>query len=163
MKLLFICLFISCQLFGQSHKDTLEVNKLLDQWHIDVANADFNAYFGKMADNFVFVGTDVTEVWTKQTFADFSKPYFKNKQTWTFKAIKRNIYFSEENKIAWFDEVLNTWMGLCRGSGVLIKKNNQWLINHYVLSVTVQNENINEVIEIKHKKDSLIIKTLNNN
>ncbi len=46
----------------------------------------------------------------------------------------------------WFDETLDTWMGVCRGSGVLINKNGKWLIKQYVLSLTVPNEKMKEVI-----------------
>jgi hypothetical protein len=49
--------------------------------------------------------------------------------------------------MAWFDE-LSTQMKICRGSGVLVKIGNDWKIKHYVLSMTVPNENV-EVVKIK--------------
>lgn len=125
-----------------------EVENLLNQWHIDVAQYDFEAYFNKMTDDAVFIGTDAGEVWNKKQFMDFSKPYFDKKQTWDFKPLKRNIYFDSNNKIAWFDELLDTWMGLCRGSGVVRKTKDGWKIEHYVLSVTVPNDDIDQVIKI---------------
>ena len=27
----------------------------------------------------------------------------------------------------WFDELLDTWMGICRGSGVIIMENKEWI------------------------------------
>jgi hypothetical protein len=30
---------------------------------------------------------------------------------------------------AWFDELLDTQMKICRGSGILVKENKQWKIN----------------------------------
>jgi hypothetical protein len=37
---------------------------------------------------------------------------------------------------------LSTQMKICRGSGVLVKIGNDWKIKHYVLSMTVPNENV---------------------
>jgi hypothetical protein len=51
--------------------------------------------------------------------------------------------------MAWFDELLSTQMKICRGSGVLVKIGNDWKIKHYVLSMTVPNENVTEVVKIK--------------
>jgi len=129
--------------------DKQSVNNLLDTWHQDVANFKYDAYFEKMTEDAVFVGTDALEVWNKQQFMAFSKPYFDKKQTWDFKPLQRNIYFDASGKMAWFDEVLDTWMGLSRGSGVLVLTENGWKIKHYVLSVTVPNEDIKSVIEAK--------------
>ncbi len=136
-----------------------EINQLLNQWHKDVAQFDYKAYFNKMTDEAIFVGTDASEVWNKQEFQDFSKPFFDKKQTWDFKPISRNVYLSKDKKTAWFDELLHTWMGICRGSGVVIYDRAQWKIQHYVLSVVIPNENMNEVVTIKKERDSLFIKT----
>ena len=48
-------------------------------------------------------------------------------------------------------------MGVCRGSGVLKKKDGVWKIEHYVLSLTVPNDNIQDVIQINKEKDSLFL------
>ena len=52
-------------------------------------------------------------------------------------------------KMVWFDELLSTQMKICRGSGVLVQENGQWKIKHYVLSMTVPNDNVDEVVKIK--------------
>lgn len=136
------------------------IHQLIDQWHLDVANFNYDAYFQKMTETSVFVGTDASEVWTKQEFQEFSKPYFDKKQTWNFKAIDRNVYLEKNTKMAWFDELLDTWMGTCRGSGVIVFEEEAWRIQHYVLSVAIPNESIKEVIEVKKEKDSLFIHSL---
>mgnify|MGYP003393109472 CR=1 FL=1 len=139
-----------------------KVNNFLDQWHQEVANADFEAYFGKMSSNSIFIGTDASENWTLQQFKDFAKPHFDKKKTWDFKALERNVYFSSKSDIVWFDELLDTWMGVCRGSGVLSNKNGELKIEHYVLSVVIPNDDVNKVIEIKKNKDSQIIQNYKN-
>ena len=34
------------------------------------------------------------------------------------KTLERHIYTSKSGDFIWFDELLDTWMGACRGSGV---------------------------------------------
>lgn len=142
---------------NQNLDSKTQVNQLLNHWHKDVAQFDYEAYFNKMTADAVFVGTDASEVWSKQEFQNFSKPFFDKKQTWDFKPIVRNLYFDKKNQIAWFDEVLDTWMGVCRGSGVVIHEGTQWKIQHYVLSVVVPNEDMKKVVSIKKERDSLFL------
>ncbi len=162
-----LALFISCE--GKEPitekvdvaKETSDINNVLNTWHKNAAETNFEAYFTAMTNNSVFVGTDATEVWGLQEFKDFSKPYFDKGSAWSFNPIDRNVYIDEEGKIAWFDELLATWMGVCRGSGVLKKTNNVWKIEHYVLSLTVPNDNMNEVIKINKVKDAVFLKKYN--
>ncbi|MDO9262210.1 MAG: nuclear transport factor 2 family protein [Flavobacteriaceae bacterium] len=177
--LLFILVFFSLsscfvvsvnglQTFQEHQKNSIleeknQINMHLNQWHKDVAESNFEAYFGKMSQNSIFIGTDASENWTVQQFKDFSKPYFDQKKTWDFKPLERHIYFSSKEDIAWFDELLDTWMGVCRGSGVLSKINGEWKIEHYVLSVVIPNDDIKKVIEIKKEKDSKIIQNFKSN
>ncbi len=109
----------------------------------------------------VFIGTDATENWDKTAFANFSKPYFDKGKAWSFSAIDRNIYSNNEGSTLWFDELLDTWMGLCRGSGVVENTNGTLKIKHYVLSVTVPNDDIAKLIDIKREKDSLLTLKIN--
>ena len=51
-------------------------------------------------------------------------------------------------------------MKICQGSGVLVKENGVWKIKHYVLSVTVPNDNINEVVKTKAPIEDALIQKL---
>lgn len=136
-----------CEEKFQSEKQN--ITTVLDNWHKAAAAANYEAYFGAMSEESIFIGTDATENWNKKQFQAFAKPYFDKGKAWNFKAIERNIYFSENRKIVWFDELLSTQMKICRGSGVLLQENGQWKIKHYVLSMTVPNDNVDEVVKIK--------------
>lgn len=136
---------------------TAEINTLINNWHLAAADANFDDYFSKMDSLSVFIGTDATENWKKEDFAAFSKPYFDKGKAWDFKTLERNVYMNDTGNFVWFDELLNTWMGTCRGSGVLEKKDQNWVIKHYVLSVEIPNEDIQKVIEVKREKDSLFL------
>lgn len=160
MKSIFaiITLLLSSYTFSQS-KETNEINALLDNWHKAAAEAKFEAYFNVLAEESIYIGTDATENWTKNQFIAFAKPYFDKGRAWNFTALERNIYVSKDKKIVWFDELLNTQMKICRGSGVLMKIGKEWKIKHYVLSMTVPNDNSDEVTKIKAPiEDALISK-----
>ncbi|KAF2515443.1 nuclear transport factor 2 family protein [Flavobacterium salilacus subsp. salilacus] len=136
------------------------INALLNDWHVAAANADYTGYFSKIADDGYFIGTDAKENWDKKAFAIFAKPHFDKGKAWDFKTLERNIYFSKDGKTAWFDELLDTWMKVCRGSGVLEKEGNEWKIKHYVLSMTVPNEVTKEILPLKAKYEDTVIAKL---
>jgi ketosteroid isomerase-like protein len=135
-----------------------ELNTALDVWHKAAAQADASTYFGMMTDDAIYIGTDATENWDKKAFEAFAKPYFDKGKAWNFTALERHIYFDASGKLAWFDELLNTQMKLCRGSGVLVKIGKEWKIKHYVLSMTIPNDNTNEVVKIKAPIEDILIK-----
>ncbi|MEM1326243.1 MAG: nuclear transport factor 2 family protein [Bacteroidota bacterium] len=136
---------------------TNNIHQVIDDWHKAAADADFDAYFGAMSEGAIFIGTDATENWTKEEFAAFCRPYFDKGKAWSFTPFDRHIYFSVSGQTAWFDELLETWMGTCIGSGVLERKGDEWTIEHYVLSVKIPNESVQDVIEVKAAQDSLFL------
>jgi hypothetical protein len=156
-----ILLFVSCEqkeVDSPSIEDVSgieTIDSLLTNWHGAAANADFHRYFGMMDSASVYIGTDAGENWTKEQFSAFSKPYFDKGKAWSFKAFDRNIYFSKDGSIAWFDELLDTWMGTCRGSGVFEFINDEWKLKHYVLSIAIPNESVQDVIATKQALDSI--------
>ena len=137
-----------------------KINQLLNSWHDAAARADYEAYFDKMAEESVFIGTDATENWPKQEFMEWSKPYFDKGRAWSFTMLERNIFLAQETEIGWFDELLETQMGICRGSGVVTRENGQWKIKHYVLSIEIPNENVDEITALKKEFDDKLISKL---
>jgi hypothetical protein len=136
------------------------IDNVLDNWHKSAAEANYKTYFDAMTSEGIFIGTDASENWTITKFKKFSKPYFDKGKAWSFTAVERNIYVHSEGKVAWFDELLDTHMGVCRGSGVLSKKDSLWKIKHYVLSLTIPNDNIDKVKKINKEKDSIFLTSL---
>lgn len=163
--LLFLILSVSIPLSAQKkgfyeNVQKKNVNKLLDDFNTLAANADFDKYFDCFAEESTFIGTDATEVWNKKEFKEWAKPFFDKKTTWNFKSLKRNIYFSKDGNYAWFDEILDTQMKICRGSGVVEKIGSKWKVKQYVLSVTVPNEVVDEVTKIKAPIEDALIQKL---
>lgn len=141
-------------------KEKSEISTMLDAFNVAAAKADYTGYFNFFADESTFIGTDATEIWNKNEFMVWAKPYFDKKKTWNFKALKRNIYFSKDGKLAWFDELLDTQMKICRGSGVVEKINGSWKVKQYVLSVTVPNEVVDKVVVEKAPIEDALIQKL---
>ncbi|MDN3678317.1 nuclear transport factor 2 family protein [Flavobacterium paronense] len=158
--LLFILFpFLVTNVYAQ---DTLkaQINITLDSWHKAAAEANYKNYFDAFEDDAVFIGTDATENWNKSAFQAYAKPYFDKGKAWSFTALERHIYFSADKKTAWFDELLDTQMKICRGSGVLVFIKNQWKIKQYVLSMTIPNDNSDEVIKTKAPIEDALITVL---
>ena len=140
--------------------ETQLVDGFITNWHKAAAAANFNAYFDAFTEDAIYIGTDATENWNKTAFQAFAKPFFDKGKAWSFTALERNIYFSEDKKMVWFDELLDTQMKICRGSGVLIKTEQGWKIKHYVLSMTVPNAKTEDVVAIKRLLEDELIKQL---
>jgi hypothetical protein len=125
-----------------------EIQELVNNWHYDAAVANADAYFGAMTNDAIFLGTDASERWTRNEFREWSKKYFESKKTWDFKTKERHVYFSSDNKTAWWDEKLDTWMGVCAGAGVAVLTSEGWKIAHYQLAMMIPNEKVKSVQEL---------------
>ncbi|SMG38436.1 SnoaL-like domain-containing protein [Marivirga sericea] len=146
-KLLALSLFLMpFGVFAQSPTKT--INQFMDNWHKAAATADEEKFFGSMTENGVYLGTDKTEKWTRDEMAKWADEHFQKESAWSFKAISRDVYFSEDGKTAWLNEKLDTWMGVCKGTAILVLKDNSWKIALYDLSVTIDNEKIDAFLEL---------------
>lgn len=152
--------FYSLSFFAQNESPQNDVNQLVDLWHKAASEANFKQYFDVMEDDAIFIGTDATEYWNKQEFENYAKPHFDKGKAWSFTTLERHIYFDSTGDTAWFDELLDTQMKICRGSGVLVKTGGRWKIKHYVLSMTIPNETSKSVITIKSPIEQPIITRL---
>ena len=132
--------------------DTQQVNAFIDEWHDDAAHAR-SRYFDKMAPGAIYIGTDKTERWTREELKEWSKKYFERPSAWAFTAIQRNVAFSADKSVIWFDEQLNTQMGVCQASGVIQRTPNGLAILHYQLSIAVPNELVDQFSEAIRKAE----------
>lgn len=162
-----VCMLSVIMVFSQKTERYLmekqKISQTLDDLNNYAAQADFIKYFDLFADESVFIGTDATEIWTKPEFMKFAKPHFDNGKAWTFKTVKRNITVSKNGKLAWFDEILDTQMKICRGSGVLEKIGNRWKIRQYILSMTVPNEVSRDVVRLKTDLENKVLESWSGN
>lgn len=152
--LVFVLISISSAQTEQTHSKS--INTLLDHWHNAAAVADENTFFGSMSEDAIYLGTDKSERWLRDELKKWSEKYFARDKAWAFTSFNRHINYSSDKKVAWFDELLNTQMGICRGSGVLEFINNEWKIKHYDLSIMIDNDLVDAVKKLseKPKKDN---------
>ncbi|WP_298145248.1 nuclear transport factor 2 family protein [Flavobacterium sp.] len=158
-KILLLC--VSCAIGQTNDSPKQKVDAVLNQWHEAAATANWKQYEALMGADFHFIGTDATENWDRQAFADFAKPYFDRGKGWKYTPLERNIYFNKQKNMAWFDELLDSNLGVCRGSGILILTKGKWLFSQYVLSMTVPNDHADTVVKLKQDDDSLFKTKLN--
>jgi hypothetical protein len=139
-RFFFVCCMLLCSLTAQADPGlTRQVNAFVDGWHADAAHAR-PAYFDKIAKDGVYIGTDKTERWRRDEFKAWARPHFQRKSAWAFKPLRRNVHFSDDRAIIWFDELLDTQMGICQASGVMRRKGKGFEIVHYQLSMAIPNE-----------------------
>jgi SnoaL-like protein len=123
------------------------VARELDGFHDAAARADEERYFAHFAPDGVFLGTDARERWDVPSFRAYAHPYFARGKAWSFRGVRRRV--AARGDVAWFEEDLETQnLGPARGSGVMVRSGDRWLIEQYVLSVVVPNEKFKAVKEL---------------
>ena len=139
---------LACAHAPASHVQAVaEVVRALDDLHDAAARGDEERYFGHFSDTGVFLGTDASERWDLPAFRAYAHPHFAKGQAWKFKGVRRRI--AVRGDLAWFEEDLETEnLGPARGSGVLIWSKDRWLIEQYVLSITIPNHKFKSVKEV---------------
>ncbi len=125
------------------------IPSVLDDFHLAASEADYDRYFGHLAENSVFLGTDITERWTKSEFQDYARPHFSAGRGWTYVLKTRNVLVAPDGQTAWFDEILhNEKFGDVRGTGALILEEDTWKIIQYHLTLPVPNDLIGKLVEM---------------
>jgi SnoaL-like domain len=142
MRRLFLILALAATpITACAQRPAERVSAVLDALHTAASEADYDRYFSLYAENAVFLGTDATERWPIGQFKNYTKARFDEGTGWTYLMQERNIEFSPDGSVAWFDEALtNENMGLTRGTGVLVLTDGEWKITQYNLTVPVPNE-----------------------
>jgi len=151
MRITLLSLFF-CSAFlsrAQYHEPRNSLDKLVNEWHVSAAKANFQEYFDATTNDFIFLGTAPGERWNKVDFQSFCKPYFDKGKAWDFKPSNRQWNVISNGTIAYFDEDLQTWMESCRGSGICVLENGEWKIAYYNLTVLIENEKIKEFIKLR--------------
>ncbi len=137
---------VNCATLSDSLTIT-SLDSIMNAWHHAAATADEDVFFGTMSADGIYLGTDATERWLRDSMAVWADPFFQRDVAWAFTPKERYWYFSDDGQTAWFEEHLDSWMGVVRGSGVLSLKlnSNEWELRHYNLAMAVPNEKMDAV------------------
>ena len=139
MKNILIIILVSVGI-GQNIGATDAVENVLDNLHLYASEANGKKYFDLFAKNAVFFGTDISERWDKEAFQKYGMARFASGTGWTYFMKERNVYFSDDGKTAWFDEILINKSGEFRGTGVLKIVSTEWKITQYNLLLPIPND-----------------------
>ena len=120
------------------------VNAFVDEWHQDAAHAR-PAFFDKIAADGIYIGTDKTERWTKEVFREWAKPAFARPTAWAFTPLHRNLRFTPDRTVIWFDEQVRSAMGILQATGVMRPTATRFEMVHYQLSIAVPNDLLPEI------------------
>ena len=118
------------------------IDSLVNEWHHAAAVADEKTFFGRMTKDGIYIGTDASERWLRDELAEWAKKYFEGESAWDFTPLSRTINIAPGGQMAWFDELLDTWMGVCRSTGIMELRDDEWKIVHYQLSIAVPNDKL---------------------
>lgn len=133
----------------EAPNDRAVLDNLLNAWHQAAATADAEGFFGKIAKDGIYLGTDASERWLRDELRAWAEKAFGREVAWAFQPYDRQVYFTKDGRTAWFEEMLDTpHMGTCRGSGVLSRTPEGWKIRHYDLSLMVPNDKMNAVQKV---------------
>ena len=143
----YLLISFMCLLTTVSHADQLtDVDTVIDNIHQYASEARFDDYFALYDNDAIFIGTDASETWTLDEFKAYAKPVFSRGVGWTYTSKERHIYFSPNQDVAWFDELLdNASLGLTRGTGVLVNKDSGWKVTQYHLTIPIPNDIADDV------------------
>lgn len=148
MRKFILVLSILCLSASVCFAAEMTVEKTLDTLHEAASKMDYDTYIGLYSKDAVFFGTAVEERWPYAVFADYVKGRFSAGNGWTYALISRNVFYTADKNTAWFDELLQHKAGVARGTGVLVKDGDKWLITQYNLSFPFPNELFGPFLEI---------------
>jgi|TARA_Y100000310_G_scaffold330914_1_gene403518 hypothetical protein len=134
-------IFLSTITFSQNIGNADAVENVLDNLHLYAAEAKAKKYMALFSEDAVFFGTDISERWAKQAFDEYATKRMATGTGWTYFMKERHIYFSDDGRTAWFDEILhNRGYGDFRGTGVLKMVGSEWKIAQYNLLLPIPND-----------------------
>ena len=151
MKKILLHLVLITLLFSQKDNSVIAVESVLNNLHKYASEANSKKYINLFANNAVFFGTDISERWHINQFNEYATKRMATGTGWTYTMKETNVYFSEDNKTAWFDEILiSKKYGDFRGTGALKIEENKWKIVQYNLLLPIPNHLLRKyALEIK--------------
>ena len=118
-----------------------DVKTALRDFHIAASKANADRYFGHLAADVVYFGTDRSERFTLEKIRAFVEPYLDAGTGWTSVPFEQHVSFSADGRIAWFEQRLGReGVGELRATGVMRKDGEAWKIVHYNLALPIPNE-----------------------
>jgi hypothetical protein len=82
-----------------------------------LSQENYDDYFNLMTDDAILLAHDANESGIK-SIQIYAKPHLIKGKAWNFKTLERLCLFDKTMQTAWFDELLDTQMKICRGSGI---------------------------------------------
>jgi len=125
------------------------VEEVLADFQAAGVEADAERFFGHLAPEAIYLGTDATERHTVEELRARIEPHFAQGTGWTSRLKQANVSVTEDARLAWFDARLEREpFGELRASGVLEQRDDVWLIVQYNVSLPIPNEAVRDVVKL---------------
>ncbi|GIR12690.1 MAG: hypothetical protein CM15mP23_12650 [Cryomorphaceae bacterium] len=90
LPLLILILFLGCQ--SKNDDEIISfLNQKIDNWHDAASKGNFDNYFNFIANDGIFIGTDISERWTKKNLQTSRNPILKKVKHGHF--LLKNVLF----------------------------------------------------------------------
>jgi len=108
----------------------------LDALHRAGENADPAAFISLLTSDAVVLGLAGNARLTGKSLRDFIGASFPGGEAWNYRGAQREIRYSADGTVAWFDESLTRdHLERGRGSGVLVRTGAGWRVAQYSLNL----------------------------
>ena len=146
MRLLFCSAILLMLALPARASNIAAIENALNSLHQHATEAKGEAYFSLYADSAMFIGTDASETWALEEFKNTLCPILIRAKGRRYHSAERHVSLSDSGDIAWFAEMLESEsFGVTRGTGVLQKYGDKWLIEQYHLTLPIPNSMIDNV------------------
>lgn len=137
----------NAQTVDRAQESRQSIVELLTQFRSAAKNADQAQYFGCLAKDGIFFGTDGNERWTFESLKTFLEPYFARGVGWEHQVKQRQVYVGPNDQLGWFEEhSFRENVGPMRTTGVVKKTDEGWKIVQYHVAIVIPNEAVEEVV-----------------
>ena len=110
------------------------VDSLLDDWHQAAELTSIDAYLALFSESALYCRADAGQRYDKKGLAKYLSLTFKQEENKQFQPLQRQIYFSPNARMLWFEEHLDTKEGPFRATGIMQVDAGKWKLEYYALS-----------------------------
>ena len=136
---------VALGLFSSAQEDVGQAaGASLDALHASAGRADGPAYFERLTPDLVWIGSDVSERWPRDSYIAYANFHFEQNRGWTYSARARQVWVASDpcDCLAWADEVLDSEAYGTTVGNVLMRRDDdgEWRVWRYAMTYPIPND-----------------------
>lgn len=120
------------------------VGASLNALHASAGRADGSAYSERLDPDLIWIDSDASERWTRDSYIASANAHFEQSQGWTYSARSRQVWLASDpcDCLAWADEVLDSEAyGTTVGNALMRRGDDgEWRVWRYALTYPIPND-----------------------